>query len=70
MIESYFVRPNHRDELADLLQANHTHHLNSAPILCVSEMAENDFPRLPVIPDENLLVAITVFQMNRIINRT
>jgi quinol monooxygenase YgiN len=62
VIESCFVRPNHRDELADLFQANHTPHLKSEPILCVSEMAENDFPRLPVIQDENLLVAITVFR--------
>jgi hypothetical protein len=62
VIEYYFVKPNHRDELADLLQAKHTHHLNSEPILCASEMAENDFPRLRVIQDENLLVAITVFR--------
>lgn len=62
VVESYFVRPNHRDELADLFEANHTTHLNSKPILCVSEMSENDFPRLPVIQDENLLVTITVFR--------
>jgi len=31
-------------------------------MLCVSEMSENDFPRLPVIQDENLLVTITVFR--------
>jgi hypothetical protein len=62
VIESYIVRPNHRHELADLLQANHSPDPKSEPILCVSEMAENDFPRLPVIQDENLLVAITVFR--------
>jgi hypothetical protein len=28
----------------------------------VSEMSENDFPRLPVFQDKNLLVSITVFQ--------
>jgi len=60
-VESYFARPNHRDELADFLQTNHSSYLNSESILCVSEMSENDFPRLPVIQDENLLVAITVF---------
>jgi hypothetical protein len=62
VVESYFVKPNHRDELADLLQANPTPHLNNKPILCVSEISENDFPRLPVIQDENLLVAVTVFR--------
>ena len=31
-------------------------------MLCVSELAENDFPRLPVIQDENLLAAIVVFR--------
>jgi hypothetical protein len=61
VIESYFVKPKHRDELADLFEANHTAHLKSKPILCVSEMSENDFPRLPVMQDENLLIAITVF---------
>jgi hypothetical protein len=30
--------------------------------LWVSEMAENDFPRLPVFQDKNLLVSITVFK--------
>ena len=62
VVESYLVKPNHRDELADLFQANPMPQLNSEPILCVSEMSENDFPRLPVIQDENLLVAITVFR--------
>jgi hypothetical protein len=31
----------------------------------VSEMSENDFPRLPVFQDKNLLVSITVFQNER-----
>src|SRR5215813_629516 len=62
VVESYYVKPNHRHELADLLQAKDTPNLKSEPILCVSEMSENDFPRLPVIQDENLLVAITVFR--------
>jgi hypothetical protein len=31
----------------------------------VSEMSENDFPRLPVFQDKNLLVSITVFKNER-----
>ena len=62
VVESFFTRPNHRDELAALLQADRTSHLNGEPIVCVSEMSENDFPRLPVIQDENLLVRITTFR--------
>lgn len=31
----------------------------------VSEMSENDFPRLPVFQDKNLLVSITVFNNRR-----
>ena len=61
VVEYYFAKPNRRDELADLLEANQTH-LRSKPMLCVSELAENDFPRLPVIQDENLLAAIVVFR--------
>jgi hypothetical protein len=61
VVEAYFVKPTHRDELTDLFEANHTTHLNSKPILCVSEMSENDFPRLPVIQNEDLLVAIRGF---------
>lgn len=33
--------------------------------LWVSEMSENDFPRLPVFQDKNLLVSITVFKNKR-----
>jgi len=62
VVENYFVKPGHRDEFADLFQANATANLKSEPILCASEMSENDFPRLPVIQDKNLLVAITVFR--------
>src|SRR5262249_7330099 len=62
VVESHFAKPNRRDELADFLQANHTSYLKSKPILGISEMSENDFPRLPVIQDENLLVAITIFR--------
>src|SRR5262249_21406183 len=61
VVEYYFVKPNRRDGLADMLEVNHTSHLKSEPMLCVSEMAENDFPRLPVIQDENLLAAIMIF---------
>ena len=61
VVESYFAKRNRLDEFADLFQANPSPHLNGRPIVCVSEMSENDFPRLPVIQDENLLVAITVF---------
>lgn len=36
--------------------------LGVSPTLWVSEMAENDFPRLPAFQDKNLLVAMTAFQ--------
>jgi hypothetical protein len=62
VVESYFGEPNHHDEVADFFQTNHTPYLKSEPILCISEMADNEFPRLPVVQDENLLVAITVFR--------
>jgi len=62
VVEYYFAKPNRRDELADLLEFNQTSHLRRKPMLCVSEMTENDFPRLPVIQDENLLAAIMVFR--------
>jgi len=62
VVEYYFAKRDRRDELADLLEANQTSLLRSKPMLCVSELAENDFPRLPVIQDENLLAAIVVFR--------
>src|SRR5262245_6412001 len=62
VVEYYFAKPNRRDELSDLLEANHTSHLKGKSMLCVSEMAENDFPRLPVAQNENLLAAIMVFR--------
>src|SRR5262249_44513480 len=59
-VESYLVKPDDRDELAGLLHANSA--FEHQPIFCVSEMSENDFPRLPVIQNEDLLVAITAFR--------
>src|SRR5262245_41718915 len=41
VVESFFTRPNRRDELADFLQANHSSYLKSKSILCISEMSEN-----------------------------
>jgi hypothetical protein len=61
VIESYFANPNQRDQLTDLFRANYASFLKSKPTFWISEMTTNDFPRLPVIQDQNLLVSITSY---------
>ncbi len=62
VIDFYFANDNEIDRLAAFFQTNYTPFLKNKPSLWVSEMTENDFPRLPVIQDANLLVAITTFK--------
>jgi len=65
-IDFYYSEKNHLDNLINFFQADYVPFLNSLKIndttLWVSEMAENDFPHLPVIQDSNLLVAISSFE--------
>ena len=62
VIDFYFAKENQLDKLADFFQTNFVVALENKPTLWISEMSENDFPRLPVIQDKNLLVAITNFE--------
>lgn len=65
-IDFYFAKNNRLDDLINLFQADYIPFLDSQKIndtmLFVSEMAENDFPRLPVIQDKNLLVTISSYE--------
>jgi hypothetical protein len=56
VIDFYFAKADKLSELIDLLQNN----ANSSR--WISEMTENDFPRLPVIQDGNLLAVMTNFK--------
>lgn len=58
-IDFYFAKDGKLAELIDLFQTNNQ---SSGTIFLVSESAENDFPQLPVIQDENLLAAITSYE--------
>lgn len=60
-IEFYFAKPNQREQLTDLFRANYASFLKSKPTFWISEMTANDFPRLPVLQDQNLLVSITSY---------
>jgi hypothetical protein len=66
VIDYYVAGENQPDKLIDFFQTQYLPFLKSLEIqnttLWVSEMSENNFPRLPVIQDENLLVAITPFR--------
>ena len=61
VIDYYKAKDKQLDELIDLFNTEYIPLLNKWNInaaLWVSEMQENDFPRLPVYQDENLLVVI------------
>lgn len=62
----YYIAKNERlDELAAFFRSQYLPFLQASGIsestLWVSEMNENDFPRLPVIQNSNLLVMLTPF---------
>jgi len=61
-VDFYFANANQLDNLVGFFQADYAPFLKNKPTLWISEMAANDFPRLPVIQDRNLLVAITTFK--------
>lgn len=65
VIDYYKAKDNQRSKLIDFFSKEYISFLNEQNIksitLWVSEMAENDFPRLPVYQDENLLIVITEF---------
>jgi hypothetical protein len=65
LIDFYTAKDGQLDALLDFLQTAYLPLLRSAgieePSLWVSEMGTNDFPKLPVIQQQNLLVAITAF---------
>ena len=62
VIDFYFVAESRRNELAGSFLTHYTPFLKNKPTLWTSEMSENDFPRLPVVQDRNLLVAITAYK--------
>lgn len=65
VIDYYTANDNNLELLINLFQKKYVPFLNSINVnditLWVSEMKENDFPRLPVFQNENLLVAITFY---------
>jgi NIPSNAP len=50
------------EKLINILETDYVTTLKNKATLWKSEMAPNDFPRLPVIQDQDLLVIITAFQ--------
>jgi hypothetical protein len=61
VVEFYFAKANQLDQLIRFFQDDYAPLLKSKPTLWVSEMAANDFPRLPVIQDRNLLVSLAAY---------
>lgn len=72
LIDYYYAKEGQLDALLDFLQTSYFPLLRSTgidePSLWISEMAENDFPRLPVIQQPNLLVSITDFNSEKEFN--
>jgi len=64
--EYYWAKDNELDNLIGFFQTAYRPYLQSRKLgdvsLWVSEMAENDFPKLPVIQNKNLLVAINSYK--------
>lgn len=64
VIDYYKAKDNQLTNLIDLLNKEYIPFLNERNIkatLWVSEVEENDFPRLPVYQDKNQLISITAF---------
>lgn len=62
VIDFYFAKDGQLDKLIDFVQAYLVSFVENKPTLWISEMNENDFPKLPVVQNENLLVSLTVFE--------
>lgn len=61
VIEFYLAKANQLDQLIVSFETDYLPCLKNKPTLLISEMAINDFPRLPVIQDPNLLVLINSY---------
>jgi hypothetical protein len=61
VIEFYLAKANQLDQLIASFETDYLSCLKNKPTLLISEMAFNDFPRLPVIQDPNLLVMINSY---------
>lgn len=62
VIDFYTANEHQLEKLAGLFQTDYVPAFDNSTTLWVSEMAANDFPRLPVIQDRNLLVVLTAFK--------
>jgi hypothetical protein len=66
VVVDFFICNSTLDQVIDLFSSSYVPFLKSLEIhdttLWVSEMSENDFPRLPVFQDKNLLLSITTYQ--------
>jgi len=61
-IQFYTAKDRQFEKLTHVLETDYVPTLKNKATLWKSEMAPNDFPRLPVIQDQKLLVIITAFQ--------
>jgi len=61
VIEFYLAKANQLDQLIASFETDYLSCLKNKPTLLISEMAFNDFPRLPVIQDPNLLVVLNSY---------
>jgi hypothetical protein len=68
-VVDFYICNSTRDSVIDLFKKEYVPFLKDAGItdtsLWVSEMSENDFPRLPVFQDKNLLVTMTSYKSLR-----
>jgi hypothetical protein len=72
-VVEFYICNSTRDSVIDLFKKEYVPFLKDAGItdtsLWVSEMTENDFPRLPVFQDKNLFVTMTSYESIRDYNR-
>jgi hypothetical protein len=70
VVDYYVAKDDRLDELVTFFQSQYLPFLFASGIdgstLWISEMGENDFPRLPVIQNPNLLVVLTPFESEEI----
>lgn len=66
VVVDFFVCNSSLEQVIELFRSKYLPHVKASGVsdtsLWVSEMAENDFPQLPVFQDRNLLVMMTAFQ--------
>lgn len=69
VVVDFYICNSTLDQTIALFKTDYIPFLKSLPVddvtFWTSETAENDFPRLPVFQDKNLLVSITVFKNER-----